>query len=50
MLAAQLAEMLYLGGLPVRQAAEVLGKSVSTAYRHWAYARAWLYVELCRED
>ena len=28
------------------EAAEVLGISVPTAKRHWAYARAWLYAEI----
>src|SRR3982074_1093810 len=33
-------------GLTVREAAKVLGIATSTADRHWAYARAWLYREV----
>ena len=31
------------------RAAEALGISTATAYRHWAYARAWLQTELLTE-
>jgi len=48
--AAQLAKMLYLVGFPLKQAAAALGVSVATAYRHWAYARAWLHLELNRDE
>ncbi len=41
--AARLVELAYFGGLSLEQAAEVLGISCRTAYRHWAFARAWLY-------
>ncbi len=43
---AQLAKLRYFAGLTFEEAAEVLGISVSTAKRHWVYARAWLYAEL----
>jgi len=33
-------------GLTTEQTAEVLGISLATAKRHWAYARAWLYEEI----
>ena len=33
-------------GLSIEQAAEVLGFSRATAYRHWNYARAWLRCEI----
>jgi RNA polymerase sigma factor (TIGR02999 family) len=33
----------FFGGLSMREAADVLGISVSTADRYWAYARAWLF-------
>ena len=39
-----------LAGLSLPQAAAVLGISSTTADRHWAYARAWLYNELRREE
>jgi RNA polymerase sigma factor (TIGR02999 family) len=44
--AAQLVRMRYFGGLSVEEAAELTGLSRSTAYEHWAYARAWLHHEL----
>lgn len=47
--AASLVKSVYFAGLPLEQAAAVLGVSVATAYRHWAYARAWLQCELNRE-
>jgi RNA polymerase sigma factor (TIGR02999 family) len=47
--AAGLVKNMYFAGLPIEQAAAVLGISVATAYRHWAYARVWLQCELNRE-
>jgi hypothetical protein len=32
--------------LGFHKAAEILGLSISTADRYWAYARAWLPVEI----
>ena len=40
---AQLVNLRYFGGLTHEEAAQALGISISTADRHWAYARAWLY-------
>ena len=40
---AQLVNLRYFGGLTHEEAAQALGFSTSTADRHWAYARAWLY-------
>jgi RNA polymerase sigma factor (TIGR02999 family) len=40
---ARLVNLRYFAGLSHAEAAEALGVSVSTADRHWAYARAWLY-------
>lgn len=48
-LAGELVKLRYFGGLALDQAAEVLGVSMATAYRHWAYARAWLRSELLNE-
>ena len=45
-LAGELVQLRYFGGLALDQAAEALGISTATAYRHWAYARAWLRSEL----
>jgi RNA polymerase sigma factor (TIGR02999 family) len=46
--AAQLVKLRYFTGLSVEEAADVIGLSRSTAYEHWAYARAWLHCELSR--
>ena len=40
---ADLVKLRYFAGLSMEQAAEVLGLSLTTAKRHWRYARAWLY-------
>jgi RNA polymerase sigma factor (TIGR02999 family) len=44
--AGQLVQLCYFAGLTVEKAAHVLGISRSSAYEHWAYARAWLRCEL----
>jgi RNA polymerase sigma factor (TIGR02999 family) len=41
--AAQLVQLHCFAGLSIEQAAEVLALSARTAYRDWAFARAWLY-------
>jgi RNA polymerase sigma factor (TIGR02999 family) len=43
---AELVKLRYFGGLTLDQCAEVLGVSARTADTWWAYARAWLAVEL----
>jgi RNA polymerase sigma factor (TIGR02999 family) len=45
---AQLVQLRYFGGLKLAECAEVLGVSPRTADTWWAYARAWLAVELTR--
>ncbi|MBX3440091.1 MAG: sigma-70 family RNA polymerase sigma factor [Planctomycetaceae bacterium] len=45
-LAGNLVKLRYFGGLSLTQAADSLEVSPATAYRHWAYARAWLKSEL----
>ncbi len=47
---AELVQLRYFGGLTTEQAARVLGISVATAERHWAYAKAWLHCEITREE
>jgi RNA polymerase sigma factor (TIGR02999 family) len=42
-LAADLVKLRYFAGLSVEQAADALGLSRTNAYRHWTYARAWLF-------
>jgi RNA polymerase sigma factor (TIGR02999 family) len=44
--AAQLVKLRYFAGLSIADAAEIVGFSRSTAYEHWAYARAWLHRRL----
>jgi RNA polymerase sigma factor (TIGR02999 family) len=48
-LAGELVKLRYFAGLALDQAAAVLGVSAATAYRHWAYARAWLRSELLKD-
>jgi RNA polymerase sigma factor (TIGR02999 family) len=45
-LAGELVKLRYYAGFGLDQAAAALGVSAATAYRHWAYARAWLHGEL----
>jgi RNA polymerase sigma factor (TIGR02999 family) len=47
--AARLVQLRYFGGLSVEEAAELLGIARSTAYEHWAYARASLRVKLAMD-
>jgi RNA polymerase sigma factor (TIGR02999 family) len=48
-LAGNLVKLRYFAGLALDQAAAALGVSTATAYRHWAYARAWLHGELLKD-
>ncbi len=47
--AGQLVSLRYFAGMSLADAAEVTGVSTATAYRHWAYARAWLSCELLKQ-
>jgi RNA polymerase sigma factor (TIGR02999 family) len=49
-LAGELVRLRYFAGLSLDQAAAALGASTATAYRHWAYARAWLRSELLNDS
>jgi RNA polymerase sigma factor (TIGR02999 family) len=40
--AAQLVKLYYFTGMTIEEAANVVGVSPRTAYRDWAFARAWL--------
>lgn len=42
----KLVELRFFGGLSLDEAAEVLGVSLATVKRDWAFARAWLQREL----
>jgi RNA polymerase sigma factor (TIGR02999 family) len=44
--AAELVKLHFFAGLPVEQAGALLGLSRASAYRLWAYARAWLRAEI----
>jgi RNA polymerase sigma factor (TIGR02999 family) len=46
---AAVVKLRYFAGLTIREAAEALGISTSTADRYWTYARAWLYREIAPE-
>lgn len=48
--AADLVKLRYFAGLSVEQAAEALGLSRTNAYRHWTYARAWLFSQIHGES
>jgi RNA polymerase sigma factor (TIGR02999 family) len=41
--AARLLKLRYFAGLNTEEAAALLGIPARTAYRNWAYARAWIY-------
>src|SRR5262249_21479716 len=44
--AARVVDLHFFAGLSIDEAADALGASRATAYRQWAYARAWLRCEL----
>jgi RNA polymerase sigma factor (TIGR02999 family) len=48
--AAQLVKLRYFAGLSVEEAAELVGLPRSTAYEHWAFARAWMHRHLKNAD
>jgi RNA polymerase sigma factor (TIGR02999 family) len=47
---AELVKLRHFAGLTIGQAAEALNISSATAYRYWAYARAWLHAEITGND
>jgi RNA polymerase sigma factor (TIGR02999 family) len=48
--AAEVVKLRYFAGLSVEEAAESLGISRASAYRHWTFARAWLLQERDSEE
>ncbi|MGA2259773.1 MAG: ECF-type sigma factor [Thermoguttaceae bacterium] len=44
--AAAIAKLRIFAGLSVDETAKALSTSRANAYRHWAYARAWLHAQL----
>jgi RNA polymerase sigma factor (TIGR02999 family) len=47
---ANVVKLRFFAGLSIDDAAAALGISASTAKRHWAYARAWLFDALRPDD
>jgi RNA polymerase sigma factor (TIGR02999 family) len=47
---ARLVNLRYFAGVSLDDAAKVLGISRATAFRHWRYAKVWLYCELHRTE
>jgi len=47
---AELVKLRFFAGLSAQEAATALDISASTAKRHWAYARAWLFNALKPDD
>ncbi|MCI0334264.1 MAG: ECF-type sigma factor [Planctomycetes bacterium] len=47
--AAELVKLRVFAGLTVNEAANALGVSRTTAFRHWTYARAWLRAEFAAD-
>ena len=43
---AELVKLRFFFGMPLEEIAKVLGISVSTAQRWWAFSKAWLFVKL----
>jgi len=49
-LSSDLIKLRFFAGLTMEQAADILGIPRRTADRNWAYARAWLYKEINKDD
>ena len=47
---ADLIQLRFFAGLTMEQAANIVGIPRRTADRNWAYARAWLYKEISRDN
>jgi RNA polymerase sigma factor (TIGR02999 family) len=47
---AEVVKLRYFVGFSFEETADVLGISVPTAKRDWAYARAWLHQEIGSQD
>jgi len=47
--AGRVVELRYYGGMQMQQIADLLGVSIKTVEKDWAFARAWLKQELMRE-
>jgi RNA polymerase sigma factor (TIGR02999 family) len=47
---ARLVELRYFAGLTTEEAAAAMGVSPATAYRYWAFARAWLHSRMAADS
>ena len=47
---AELVKLRFFAGLTMAEAAQALRISLTTAERHWTFARAWLYAEVTGEE
>lgn len=47
---AELVKLRFFAGLTMQQAADILGISRATANRHWAFARAWLFGHMRKDE
>ena len=47
---AGIVKLRYFTGMDQAEVAESLGISVATVQRHWAYARAWLFDAIERDE
>lgn len=47
---AELVKLRFFAGMTMSEAAVALGISLATAERYWAFARTWLYADLCGDD
>jgi RNA polymerase sigma factor (TIGR02999 family) len=48
--AAEVVKLRYFAGLTAEQAGAIMGISLRTANRHWAYAKAWLHRHMSERD
>jgi RNA polymerase sigma factor (TIGR02999 family) len=46
----QILELRFFGGLSIEETAEVLGVSPGTVMRDWTLAKAWLRIEMARDN
>jgi RNA polymerase sigma factor (TIGR02999 family) len=47
---AEVVKLRFFAGLTMPEVAQSLGVSLTTAERHWTYARTWLYAELTDDE
>ena len=47
---AELVKLRFFAGLTMAESAKALHISLTTAERHWTFARAWLYAEILGDE